>query len=310
MNLDALKSFDKATANGILAAATLASAPDPGVGERPLVLRRYEKEAAATLAEIRARLKIEAGSLSEETRTSVYKVLSDTLRQSILSEINPAEVLARIGKAGRLTPAAYNVVQPPEFQATFYGLGVTRNHVEGAVKHPDDLQHLMTEGMPPDWSDISLFMKRVMSRDSQKRHWLLVQTHRLGVDQKVGAAWQVYPQDVNIRAAQQPLDVLKAFAEVYGVPVVVGQTKALFIESELYPPGVTVNIDWTGAPQEHFLSTSSTTDASGRLRVGITYCIDVPKYRAALKAHGVKVAGPLTPMGHTVTKTTTTHKPV
>ena len=43
MHLDVLDRFDPATANGILAAAALASAPDPGVGERPVVLRTSKK---------------------------------------------------------------------------------------------------------------------------------------------------------------------------------------------------------------------------------------------------------------------------
>ena len=58
MNLDVLEHVDRTAASGILAAAVLANSPDPGVGERPLILRRYEKEANAALAEIRRRLNI------------------------------------------------------------------------------------------------------------------------------------------------------------------------------------------------------------------------------------------------------------
>ena len=75
----------------------------------------------------------------------------------------------------------YDVVQSQPFADLFYGLGVSSDHVEDAVKHPDDHQHLMTEGVPEDSKTLSLFMKRVISRDSRNSHWLLVQTNRLGL---------------------------------------------------------------------------------------------------------------------------------
>jgi len=142
----------------------------------------------------------------------------------------------------------------------------------------------MTEGMPSDWRDISLFMKRVVSRDAHKSHWLLVQAHRIGADQQVASAWQIYPDDVNIENARQPIDVLRAFVTVYGVPLKVADTKALFVDSESFPIDAGVMVDWTGAPEDFFVSFARTANsAAGILRVGVAYCIDLRKYRAALR---------------------------
>lgn len=307
MKLATLERVDPAAVKGILAAAALASAPDPGVGERPALLRTYEREATAVLSEIYDRLNISRENNSPQARVSISKAIAEALRQSILPNINVAEVLSRVGSAGLLAPSAYNVIQPDEFRAVFYNLGVTRNHVDDAVKQPDDHQHLMTEGMPEHSQDLSLFMKRVMSRDPVRRHWLLVQAHRVGIDQKVGAAWRVYPDDVNIELAQKPIDVLKAFVLSYGVPVRVGDTRGLFIESQTYPGGSQVKIDWTSAPPEHFLSAAHTTSTvDGMFRFGIAYCIDLPKYRLALKRRGVKVIDPGPPNTQAIVQTTTT----
>jgi hypothetical protein len=308
MMLDLFKQFDSATANGILAAAALTNTNNPEVGEQPAILRTYGKEAAVALTEIRDRLRIPRDLDSAQTHALISKAIADTLQQSILRDADTAKILTRIGNAGRLPPLAYDVIQPREFQGMFYRLGVSRNNVEDAVKRPDDHQHLLTEGMPPEWQDISLFMKRVMSREPSRRHWLLVQSHRVGAGQKVGAAWRVFPDDVNIESAQQPVDVLKAFVEVYGVPVNVGETKALFIESELFPAGP-VKIDVSPAPLDHFISSSSTTNAAGQFRVGVTYCIDIPKYRVALARHGIKTEDPGMPIGRTIVSTTTQHVP-
>jgi hypothetical protein len=307
MKLNVLDRFDPKTANGILAAAALASAPDPGVGERPSILRTYEKEASEVLSEIRHLLRIPSDNFSADARGSVSKALADALRDSILRGTNTTEVIARVGQTGQLPPIAYNVIQPKEFANVFYGLGVTRNHIEDAVKHPDDHQHLMTGGMPIDWQDISLFMKRVISRDPSKSHWLLVQTHRLGLDQQVRSACLIYPGDVNIEDAQLPIDVLKAFVAVYGVPLSVGTVKALFVDSETFPIGENVVVDWSGAPPDHFVSFAKTTSAtSGLLKVGVAYCIDTGKYRTAVKKRGLKVADAM-PVSAVLSETTTSH---
>jgi hypothetical protein len=310
MNLHVLKELDPETVNGILAAAALANSPDPGVGDPPLVLRTYEREARAALDEIRNRLEISSDTDPERAHSLVAKTIADTLRQSILGHADTDAILKRIGNAGRLPPAAYNVVQPTEFQAMFYRLGLSRNHVEDAVKRPDDYQHLMTEGMPESSQDISLFMKFVASREQARMHWLLVQAHRIGTDQRVGAAWRIYLNDINLETAARPIDVLKAFVEVYGFPMTIGDTKALFIESRTYPPDTPIKIDWTGAPEDHFVSISHTTDAAGQFRIGVTYCIDIPKYSVTLKARGVKVEeGPKKILHRAITRTTTLHPP-
>jgi hypothetical protein len=253
------------------------------------------------------RLNISPDNNSPEARASVDKILADTLRQSLLSGVNSSDVLSRVGQAGRLWPVLYNVIQPKEFQNVFYGLGVTSNHVENAVKHPDDHQHIMTEGMPSDWRAISLFMKRVISRDAHKSHWLLVQAHRMGADQQVVSAWQIYPDEVNIENARRPIDVLRAFVAVYGVPLKVAETKALFVDSESFPIDAKVIVDWTGAPEDFFVSFAHTSNSdAGILRLGVAYCIDLRKYRVALRKRGVRgVAENPIPAGVQTSQTTT-----
>ena len=44
-----------------------------------------------------------------------------------------------------------------------------------------------------------------------------------------------------------------------------------------------------GAPVDNFVSVSHTTDAAGQFRIGVTYCIDISKYAATLRAHELKL---------------------
>jgi hypothetical protein len=102
MNLHALEKFDPETVNGILAAAALATSPNPGVGESALVSREYEREAAAALAEIRARLNLRPDADPEQAQALIAKTIADTLRQSILGHADADAILKRMGNAGRL----------------------------------------------------------------------------------------------------------------------------------------------------------------------------------------------------------------
>src|SRR5215471_9357454 len=99
MNLETLKQFDSKTANGILAAAALATAPYPGVGEKPYVLQTYARQADAVLSEIRERLKISPHDESAKARASVDKALADALQDSIGGDAKIADALSRVGQA-------------------------------------------------------------------------------------------------------------------------------------------------------------------------------------------------------------------
>jgi hypothetical protein len=81
--------------------------------------------------------------------------------------------------------------------------------------------------------------------------------------------------------------------DVFGCPISVGDKKAIFVDPQQFPFDANVKVDWTGAPRECFVNFSRTTNADTRLfKVGLAYCIDIPKYRASLKKHGIRVQEP------------------
>jgi hypothetical protein len=294
MNLTTLQRLDQRTAEGILAAAALATSPDPGISDEHR-LSEYSLQAAELLSEIRSRLRIKPDDNSPRSKFAIDIFLADALKQSILRAGNGAEALKRVGQLGRLAPALYTVVQPQTFADLFYGLGVGANHVDDAVRRPNDYQHLMPEALAgtPDEKTISLFMKRVISRDQRNKYWLLVQTHRTGTDQVAQAAWRLYPSEIDLSRAATPLDALKAFVNVFGCPIKIGDEKTLFIESDTFPYGTEVKLSFTAATPENFWSTSVVRDRPKQVFfVGTTYGINISKYRDTLRARGVQVREP------------------
>ena len=222
----------------------------------------------------------------------VFKSLGDPLFDT--STAQGRLLLAVLGAVAEFEASLiYQVIQPKTFSDLFSTLGISANHVEDAVKHPDDHQHLMTEGLPEDAKTLSLFMKQVVSRGDSHNRWLLVQTNRIGLQQHVQAAWIIFPSDVDLSMASAPIDALRAFVDVFGCPISVGDKKAIIVDPQQFPYDASVRIDWTGAPREHFVNFSQTTNVDTRLfKVGLAYCIDIPKYRASLKRHGIRVREP------------------
>jgi hypothetical protein len=145
----------------------------------------------------------------------------------------------------------------------------------------------------PDEKTISLFMKKITSRDQRNSHWLLVQTHRSGTDQVAQAAWKIYPNEVDLTNAATPFGVLRAFVNAFGCPIKVEGKEALFVAEEVFPYEKEVVVNWDHAPTDHFYSVSVVRDSAKKAFVlGATYCIDLSRYRSALRARGLRVADP------------------
>jgi hypothetical protein len=285
MTLSVLEKTDQRTAQGILAAAALASAPNAS-GSEPSLMRHYGAEANEVLSEVRRRLHILDDSPS--ARSAVSSFLAKELERTVLGNADSRKILAHAGQAGRLPPALYDVEFTPRFSDTFPALGVRRSNVENAVKHPDDYQHLMTDTAHEHHKDVlSLFMKQIESVQKAGPHWLLIQTHRAGLKQVAQSAWRVFPAVVDIKDAFEPLHVLKAFVAAFGTPVRLGPSSEKFIESSPVNQGESFTLHYPERSANFFSSVSWVTSTKpGMKEVGIAYCIDLIKYRNSLKELG------------------------
>jgi hypothetical protein len=86
-----------------------------------------------------------------------------------------------------------------------------------------------------------------------------------------------------------PSDALKAFVATYGAPIRVGGKQALFVDAISFPFDTEVTVDWIGT-KDFFVSFSNITDPVNNVwKLGIAYCIDMGRYRPALKRHGVRI---------------------
>lgn len=288
MTLRVLERRDQRAASGILAAAALASAANVA-GDEPAILKTYGNEARELLSEIRDQLHIGSDDTSSSASALISNFLTKQIQATVLGDNDTLKILARAGQHGRIPSVLYSVEFPPKFLEMFVqGLGVHKNSVVDAVKHPDDYQHLMTEFAPEESKDvISLFVKEVKSARKGNDHWLLIHTIRAGLKQIAQSAWRIFPDVVDLTGAYEPLHLLKAFVNVFGLPVKIGDHSGLFIESEQHKRDAPINFAIEHAKETGFASISTSNSIEpNMIQVGVAYSIDIPKYRAFLVKRG------------------------
>jgi hypothetical protein len=290
--LASLQSYDKKEAANVVAALALASVPNPGE-EVPDLVKKYESFLPPIEKEIRGRLKLDEDDTSFAANSRYHAEVANLLTSVLLSDKDETAIIARAGQAGRLAPSQY-VVQLSGLNPDVRALGVRPAHIQDAITHADDVQHLRVQGAPEE-KPFSIFMRFIRPRRDGDSFWLCVYSQRLGNVQIVQHAWRVYVDDVDLRGAKVPLDVLRAFTSVFGTPVSVGTIRSALVSDIVVPvsPGDTLqmHVDSANPMQTHF-TTFSTTQLSDppRVYISIAFAIDLRKYAKSLIAHKVEVS--------------------
>ena len=292
MPLDVLNRYDNSTASAILAAAALSTSSMPFEAEDDLIVE-HRDQVSELLTQIRRRLNLRSDDSSIDAKTSIDAFISKSIDEVVMTAPAAEAALSRAGQAGRLSPALYKVEQPAPFCERFYALTFKKHIVQEVINTPDEFQHLLNDGAAADDRDnLSLFLKKFPEKKRGSAHWLLVQTVRSGFTQVANSAWRVFPTDVDLMKAGSPVDVLRQFAAAFGLPVKVGSQVDTFVESQTVIKDAPVNIEY-GGPLNHeiFMSYSLRGKTVNPLisKVGVAYCIDLVRYKAALKNHGFNV---------------------
>ncbi|MGV8998580.1 MAG: hypothetical protein ACOH12_16690 [Parvibaculaceae bacterium] len=295
MILETLKNRDPKEASQILAAAARLTLPNPGIEPQPA----SDSEASRQVVdEIFTRLKLRPDDFSPSSRRKFFEVLSSSLHDSIMSGKNPNEIYKRIGQSGKLSPKEYTVLLPDDLQL-FRNLGVRNSHIHDAVAKPDDVQHLTAPADFTTGQDFSIFVKELRSKKSIDSFWLCIFSQRSGATQIVQSAWRVYPSEVDISHASKPLDILRAFSNVYGREIFAGTQKSKFISNErILSQGkgqVTLQVAHReGAPTFSTVSYHTSPDMQS-IEIVVAFEIELNLYADNLQKHGVKIIRPQAP---------------
>jgi len=295
MTISVLDGFDKVTAAGILARAALALEDS----SNPAAEVRLPEESSIRnrlFDQVRHSLGIKS---SAYTPTDVEKIVDalDNESERLLDPIDQPKVLDSLSAKGQLPADLYDVVIDEGLLEYFGKKSKSESLlIERAIKFRDAEQHFtQTYGELGEFPLISLFSKRVENRFPAKSFTLLVAGLRNGTLLHVSQAWRIYDDSaVNLGSAETLLDLLKRFAEVYGVVFTLsGRSGKFFLQSSVDGRSIedSIDIELKEEPGREKRFKIVVSDYKSRTQDGknlgsLVYAIDLIKYGSALKAHG------------------------
>jgi hypothetical protein len=239
------------------------------------------------IAEIRNRLRLKKDDLSPKALGRIYDALVTEMFAHNLTPEQEKQAAIRLGQRGDLRPNLYRIEMPDAFLNRAKIFGVRRSHVEEVLRYPDVVDHIQKEAARVA---VSLYVKKVSLPKGNGFTWVVV-TQRDGINQTVNSALRLYDQDFPDVDDTRPIDMLRAFLEVFGVSFRLGggsETKLVLNEMVPDPPGLQISAQIPPGSPEKFMSLSIVRKMNnGYLDIALAYVLNITRYVAALNRHGV-----------------------
>lgn len=291
--LNTLKEIGYNDALGVLSELTRTFVPQSVVEDKEIFARAVDFRHENVLTEIRASLDLAPNDNSDEARDKIINFISDQISQIVLGGVDEKVVKTRLGNKGALRPDLYEIDYGPEFK-NIQDRGIRREHVGQALNYPDDVEHVLPEQPFEKNGSYSLYVKHRIDPDPYKCFTLLVISSRNGYKQSVMDAMRIYPTDVDISSARNPLDLLRAFLGKYGQQITVGkQTSKFFFLAIIEKPVVIQEYELlhiAAFPEGHKgYGLMQFRDTGPTIEVAMAYATNDTIYRKDLKKHGVQV---------------------
>jgi hypothetical protein len=290
-----LDSFDKITAAGILARTALSLA----YSTAPMgsALAGEEEVRASIIQEARDHLGIEADNFEPQAIERIADFL-DSESEKLIAPPDVASAFSRLAERGDLPSDLYQIEIIQNIK-DLHGKGFKLENklIEATIRAPAVEQHYGKIAKPGEPRMVSLFAKTFRTKWIGKDFVMLVGALREGTTLTVSQAWRIYTSRVDVSGAKEPVDWLKSFAETYGAEIEINGRRAKFFVLEAIdkPLEKRVEIGGKGKPRQIIIS-DFTRWENGKEVASLITAIDTDKYRATLKALGVRQQDFLAPL--------------
>ncbi len=280
---ETLHRYDRRIAAGILARAAIAV--ETGQEYRKPIVENERDLQLALIAEARAKLGIRADDNRPEVVNKIGAFLDDA-SERVSKKPDDASAIERLVERGDLPSDLYEIKIGSNVR-DFFGKKFEREKelIEVTVRRPSKEQHFGVQRDPNAPRLVSLFARDFKTPYPAKNFTLLVVGQRgKGRILNVFMAWRVYPSVVDVSGATDLIDMLRRFAEVYGVDFKLGEERGKFFltTSQNVPKTVQVIGSPRGAKRTitltHFFQHNSATQVVNSL----VMAIDLTLYRKTL----------------------------
>lgn len=285
--ISSLADLDRVTAAGILARAALSIFDAANPAATP-VLSNEQALRAKVIREALSSYGI--SDHSNDWRERLSDAL-DAESDALLGPVDDKSALERQALKGDLPSDLYKVIIAPQI-AECYGrkFPEEERNIELTVHSPDMEQHYGPPMKPGEPHLISLFAKTFANQFPGRSYLMLVAGERNGLALTVFQAWRLYPEDINLVGAENPLEMLRRFAFAFGHDVTVGDQTGRFI-FQVDIPGGRVPVKGVippvpGKTRREINVTIFSQKTNNGTRAVLVVGIDLDKYREALHKHG------------------------
>jgi hypothetical protein len=207
----------------LLSVASGAVLPNPGIED---VIRQSgtdPKIVRSVLSEIRGHLRVLEDDQSIKTYSQIYAFISQEISRATLTSDVVSDVESRLGNRGDLHPSRYEVRFLGNSLEHLEAAGNRKSNIIDVVTHPNEVLHLKAKYISEDMDPrVSVSMKYVASKRSDDRFVVFVVSMREGKVQNVISGYRMYLSDVIVDDLNDPLSVVRSFANNFGAIFVMG----------------------------------------------------------------------------------------
>ncbi|MBV9864109.1 MAG: hypothetical protein JO316_02045 [Abitibacteriaceae bacterium] len=301
--LKVLRNHNRDESQRLISAVIQSLLPDPGIEPTP----ERTEEQQQVLQEVLDSLRIKNDDKSGRSQAQIFDYLSNELQSYALKGKDVQSIKARLAEKHSLPNHLFEVAFIDGETEALRSRGIDTRQVIETIHSPDTFEQLIPEAALARGVDpVFIFAKRYGGRNEAHAYILLVRTFQQGAVQTVTVAHAVYLSDVPIANTDRPLDILRAFIDVYGLEFsLLGLPSTNFVQHQMIstlrhqPPPFGWNSfeiirelfafsspAYEGRPTDHVLSYR--VGELGTIEISVAYFINLTKYFADLQKHGVK----------------------
>lgn len=240
--------------------------------------------------EINRKFNASRGDIPTSKLEVVQRMLLNELRASVVDHTQIKNVRERVGQKGLLRTDLYDIRFSQSFLDLNVTMGVSKDLVINTIHKPLAVEHIF-----PEKEGLTQVDSHSIFTGLHPRHEncvVVILAIRKFATLTVDGAWLMFLSDMHLFEPQSPVQMLKAFACHYGVPLKVEQEESHFIYQSSFaiesgngsvevqtinPAGLTIDARFS-------FSTSW-----GQVQIALAFAIRLVDYIADLKKHGVRI---------------------
>jgi hypothetical protein len=298
--LNSLKDKDPKEIARLLSLTSSYILPNPGLKEPQLRSDSDLDVAQDLLQEIRDQLNVSQDDFSIKTQSRIYAFLSEEISKAAFTNVDLSNLKTRLGNKGELHPSQYQISFFDDF-VNHEALGDSKRHIIDAVTQPDNLTHLHAKYAIDEFDPrVTISIKAVSGKRTEDRFILFVISHREGQTQRVHCAFRAYPSDMDLNNANEPIEIVRAFVNSYGLTLRIGSSVSKFMHNETVSIDETISLtdQWEildGQKGDSYwtyinggITRFQASSAEKITEVVLAFALDISRYTTTLRKHNVR----------------------